>query len=143
MRQVLVILVLPLCSGIVRRISIKRVLDSSFIMDKLHKSANQTNDVYVKPAERPEVCSLESSIDVTIDGKLFCLAHVGQSKHKDALRLCQSLNATLPLPKTIKEHNHFIESFKRLKIDNKLTDYSTKIVLDVRRLSNKGRVSLF
>ena len=112
-------------------------------MNKLRKRANQTNEVYVKPAERPEVCSLESSIDVTIDGKLFCLAHICQSKHKDALRLCQSLNATLPLPKSIKEHKHLVESFKRLGLDKKMNDLSTKIVLDVRRLPNKGRFSLF
>ena len=76
-----------------------------------------------------------------IDGKLFCLAHFGQRKHKDALELCQSLNATLPLPTSITEHNHFIESFKRLRINEKMNDFSTKIVLDVRRLT-KGKASL-
>ena len=118
-------------------------------MEKIYNIANQTNSIAIEPADllqillRPKTCSLKNAIEVNVDGKLFCLAYFGQRKHKDALQLCQSLNATLPLPKTIKEHNHFVESFKRLKIDNKLTNYSTKIVLDVRRLSKKGRVSLF
>ena len=88
------------------------------------------------------MCSLKNAIDVNIDGKLFCLAHIGQAKHKDALQLCRSLNATLPLPKSNTEYHHFIGSFKRLEIDEKLNDFSTKIVLDVKRLSNKGRVTL-
>ena len=99
--------------------------------------------VVAKAAKRSEICSLENAIDVNIDGKLFCMAHIGQRKHKDALRLCQSLNATLPLPKNIKENYHFIESFKRLGIGEKMADISTKIVLNVRRSSNKGRVRLF
>ena len=90
---------------------------------------------------RPKVCSLKNAIEVNIDGKLFCLAHLGQNKHKDALQLCHSLNATLPLPTSIKEHNHFIESFKRLEINEKMNDFSTKIVLDVRR-HTEGKVSL-
>ena len=110
-------------------------------MSKIHKSANKTDHVVIKPAERSEVCSLRKAIGVNIDGKLFCLAHVGQAKHKDALQLCQSLDATLPLPKSITEHNHFIESFKRLGINEKMNDFSTKIVLDVQRLT-KGKVSL-
>ena len=112
-------------------------------MSKIRESANETDHVVIKPAERSEVCSLRKAIDVNIDGKLFCLAHVGQAKHKNALQLCQSLNATLPLPKSIKEYYHFIESFKRLGIDTKMNGYSTKIVLNVRRLPNKGKVSLF
>ena len=75
------------------------------------------------------------------DGKLFCLAHFGQRKHKDALELCEKLNAKLPLPTSITEHNHFTESFKRLGINEKMNDFSTKIVLDVRR-HTKGKVSL-
>ena len=110
-------------------------------MNKIYKSVNQTDNIHVKPAERPEVCSLKNAIDLHIDGKLFCLAHIGQTKHKDALQLCQTLNATLPLPRTLKENKNFVESFKRLGIDNKMKDFSTKIVLDVRRLPNKGRVS--
>ena len=112
-------------------------------MKKIYKKVNETGKVLVKTVERTEVCTLENAIDVNIDGKLFCLAHVGQSKHKDALHLCRSLNATLPLPTSITEHNHFIESFRRLRIEKKLNDLSTKIVLDVHRLSHKGRVSLF
>ena len=92
---------------------------------------------------RPEVCSLQNAIDANIDGKLFCLAHIGQRKHKDARQLCQSLNATLPSPKSITEYSHFIESLKRLKVEEKMNDLSTKIVLDVYRLQNKGKVSLF
>ena len=111
-------------------------------MNKVYKRVNQTDNIRVKPAERPEVCSLKNAIDLHIDGKLFCLAHIGQTKHKDALQLCQTLNATLPLPRTLKENKNFVESFKRLGIDNKMKDFSTKIVLDVRRLPNKGRVSL-
>ena len=111
-------------------------------MNKIYKSVNQTDNIHVKPAERPEVCSLKNAIDLHIDGKLFCLAHIGQTKHKDALQLCQTLNATLPLPRTLKENKNFVESFKRLGIDNKMKDFSTKIVLDVRRLPNKGRVRL-
>ena len=115
-------------------------------MEKIYKKANETNPVAkpgVKPAERSENCSLENAINLNIDGRLFCLAHVGQMKHKDALQTCQRLNATLPLPRSLKEQNHFIESLKRLGIERKLDDLSTKIVLDVRRLPNKGKVSLF
>ena len=83
------------------------------------------------------------AIDVNIDGKLFCLAHMGQAKHKDALQLCQNLNASLPLPRNLKEHRQFIESFKRLGIEKKMKDVSTKIVLDVRRLPKKGKVTFF
>ena len=119
------------------------ILDPNIVLSKTRKSANETDHVVIKPAERSEVCSLKKAIDVNIDGKLFCLAHVGQAKHKNALQLCQSLNATLPLPKSIKEYYHFIESFKRLGIDTKMNGYSTKIVLNVRRLPNKGQVSLF
>ena len=121
--------------------------DSNKIIKKIYKKANETGSIVVKPADhsqvlpRPKVCSLQNAIEVNIDGKLFCLAHLGQNKHKDALQLCHSLNATLPLPTSIKEHNHFIESFKRLEIDEKMNDFSTKIVLDVRRLT-KGKVSL-
>ena len=110
-------------------------------MKKIYKKVNQTGHVYVKPAERVEVCSLKNAIEVNVDGKLFCFAPVGQMKHRDALQLCASLNAKLPLPKSIKEHNHFIESFKRLGINEKMNDFSTKIVLDVRR-QTKGKVSL-
>ena len=116
-------------------------------MKEVYKSVNNTDPIIVKPADgsevflRPEVCSLENAVDVNIDGKLFCLAHIGQRKHKDALQLCQSLNAKLPLPTSITEYNHFIESFKRLGIEEKMNDFSTKIVLDVRRLT-KGKVSL-
>ena len=109
-------------------------------MNKVYKRVNQTDNIRVKPAERPEVCSLKNAIDVIIDGNLFCFAHIGQRKHKEALQSCQSLNAKLPLPKSFKEHKHFIESFKRLGIDRKMNDMSTKIVLDARRLSDKGRV---
>ena len=124
-------------------------LDSNKIIKKIYKTANEIGSIVNKPADhsqvlpRPKVCSLQNAIEVNIDGKLFCLAHLGQRKHKDALQLCHSLNATLPLPTSIKEHNHFIESFRRLRIEKKLNDLSTKIVLDVHRLSHKGRVSLF
>ena len=104
-------------------------------MKKIYKKVNETGHVYVSPAERVEACSLKNAIEVNVDGKLFCFAPVGQMKHRDALQLCASLNAKLPLPKSIKEHNHFIESFKRLGIEEKMLDYSTKIVLDVRRVS--------
>ena len=110
-------------------------------MNKIYQTLNQTDHVVAQPAKRSDLCSLKNAIDVNIDGKLFCLAHVGQKKHKEAFQLCQSLNATLPLPKNIKENYHFIESFKRLGIGEKMADISTKIVLDVRRSSNKGRVS--
>ena len=106
-------------------------------------SVNETSNSQIKQVERTEICSLKHAIDVNIEGKLVCLAHIGQAKHKDALHLCQSLNATLPLPKSIKENDHFIDSFKRLGIDQKMKDSSTKIVLDVRRLPEKGEVSLF
>ena len=116
-------------------------------MEKIYNIANQTNSIVVEPADllqillRPKTCSLKNAIEVNVDGKLFCLAYFGQRKHKDALQLCQSLNATLPLPTSITEHNHFVESFKRLGINEKLNDFSTKVVLDIRRLG-KGKVSL-
>ena len=116
-------------------------------MEKLYNIANQTNSIAVEPADllqillRPKTCSLKNAIEVNVDGKLFCLAYFGQRKHKDALQLCQSLNATLPLPTSITEHNHFVESFKRLGINQKMNDFSTKVVLDIRRLG-KGKVSL-
>ena len=110
-------------------------------MKKIYKKFNETDHVRFNPAERTEVCSLRNSIEVNIDGKLFCLAHIGQKKHKDARQSCQNFNATLPLQKSFKEHHHFIESFKRLGIDQKMNDFSTKIVLDVRRVT-KGKVSL-
>ena len=116
-------------------------------MEKLYNIANQTNSIAVEPADllqillRPKTCSLKNAIEVNVDGKLFCLAYFGQRKHKDALQLCQSLNATLPLPTSITEHNHFVESFKRLGINEKMNDFSTKVVLDIRRLG-KGKVSL-
>ena len=112
-------------------------------LNKIYTSVIETDQVVVKPAERSEVCSLKNAIDVYINGRLFCFAHIGPMKHKDALQLCQSLNATLPLPKSIKEQKHFVESFKRLGLDKKMNDLSTKIVLDVRRLPNTGRFSLF
>ena len=112
-------------------------------MERIYKSAYETDHIVVEPAKRSEVCSLETAIDVNIDGKLFCLAHIGQAKHKDALDLCQSMNATLPFPRSLKEHNHLIESFKRLEIVRIWNELSTKIILDIRRLSNKGKVSLF
>ena len=116
-------------------------------MEKLYNIANQTNSNAVEPADllqillRPKTCSLKNATEVNVDGKLFCLAYIGQRKHKDALQLCQSLNATLPLPTSIKEHNHFVESFKRLGINEKMNDLSTKVILDIRRL-RKGKVSL-
>ena len=116
-------------------------------MKEIYKNVNKTETIVVERVEetevllRPEVCSLKNAIDVNMDGKLYCLAHIGQRKHKDALQLCHSLNATLPLPTSIKEHNHFIESFKRLGINEKMNDFSTKVVLDIRRL-RKGKVSL-
>ena len=64
-------------------------------------------------------------------------------KHSDALQSCQNLNATLPFPKSRKEHSQFTESFKRLGIDKKLADFSAKFVLDVRRSNQKGKASLF
>ena len=122
-------------------------LDSNKVIEKIYKKADETDSIVVKPANqsqllsRPKVCSLKNAIEVNSDGKLFCLAHFGQRKHKDALQLCQSLNATLPLPTSIKEHNHFVESFKRLGINEKMNDLSTKVILDIRRL-RKGKVSL-
>ena len=116
-------------------------------MEKLYNIANQTNSIAVEPADllqillRPKTCSLKNAIEVNVDGKLFCLAYFGQRKHKDALQLCQSFNATLPLPTSIIEHNHFVESFKRLGINEKMNDLSTKVILDIRRL-RKGKVSL-
>ena len=116
-------------------------------MEKLYNIANQTNSIAVEPADllqillRPKTCSLKNAIEVNVDGKLFCLAYFGQRKHKDALQLCQSLNATLPLPTSITEHNHFVESFKRFEINEKMNDLSTKVILDIRRL-RKGKVSL-
>ena len=122
------------------------VLDSRSIMGKVYPKVNQTAVMFggygdINLAQRRKVCSLRNSIEVNIDGKLFCLAHIGQRKHKDALQTCQNLNAALPLPKSFKEYHDFIESFKRLRIDEKMDDFSTKIVLDVRRLT-KGKVSL-
>ena len=124
-------------------------LDSSKTMKDIYKSANETAPFVVEPTERskllrrPEVCSLKNAIDVNIDGKLFCMAHIGQTKHKEALQLCQSLNATLPLPKSMKENYDFIEGLKRLGIDKKMSYFSTKIVLDLQRLPKKGKVHLF
>ena len=112
-------------------------------MNRIYPKVDKTDNFVVKQAKRSETCSLKNAILTNIDGKLFCLAHFGQKKHKDALRLCQSLNATLPLPQSIKEHSHFIESFKRLGVYGKTNDFSTKIVIDVRRLSKKGRAGLF
>ena len=125
------------------------ILDSSQVMKEIYKNVNKTETIVVERAEQPEVllrpefCSLKNAIDVNMDGKLYCLAHVGQRKHKDALQLCRSLNATLPLPISIKEYKDFIESFKRLGIDEKMNELSTKIVLNIQRLPNKGKVSLF
>ena len=113
-------------------------------MKAIKTRVNQTVPVD-KPADRsqlllrPKFCSLHNAIEVDIDGKLLCLAHFGKRKHKDALQLCQSLNAKLPLPTSIKEHNHFIASLKRLGINEKLNEFSTKIVLDIRRLT-KGKI---
>ena len=118
-------------------------------MNELYKSVIGTDPTVVKSDDqskvllRPEVCSLENAIDVNIDGKLFCMAHIGQRKHKDALESCQSLNATLPLPRSVTEYNHFIESFKRLGIGGKMNDFSAKIVLYAQRLPDTGKVSLF
>ena len=104
---------------------------------------NETdNNIDVKPASRPSVCSLKNAINANIDGKLFCLAYIGQMKHKDALQSCQSFNAALPLPRNRKEHYHFTKSFKRLGIDEKIADFSMKIVLDVRRSPKKGKFSI-
>ena len=125
------------------------ISDSSKVMKEIYKNVNKTETIVVERAEqpevllRPEVCSLKNAIDVHIDGKLFCLAHTGRAKHKDAFQICDNLNATLPLPKSFKESYHLIESFKRLRIDKKMEDFSTKIILDVRRLPNKGKVDLF
>ena len=121
----------------------KHILDSNETMKKIYKSANEIVQDVGQPAQRTEICTLKNAIDVNIDGKLFCLAHIGQKKHKDAFQSCHSLNATLPLPENIKENTHFIESFQRLGIGKKMQDISTKIVLDVRRSSNKGIVSDF
>ena len=115
-------------------------------MKKIYKKDGQTavilgGYVNVKSTQRRENCSLRNSIEVNIDGKLFCLARIGQRKHKDARQLCQNLNATLALPKSFKEQRNFLESLKRLGIDNKMNDFSSKIVLDVRRLT-KGKVRL-
>ena len=118
-------------------------------MKKVYESVNDTDSTVVEPAyrtelfQRPEVCSLKNAIEVNIDGKLLCLAHIGQRKHKDALHLCQSLNATLPLPTSVTDYKHFIGSFKRLGIDRKMDDFSTKIILDIRRLPNQGKLSSF
>ena len=120
------------------------VLDSRKILEEIYKEANKTTLIAAKPADRlqtllrSKTCSLKNAIEVNIDGKLFCLAHYGQRKHKDALELCQSLNAKLPLPTSIKEHNHFIESFKRLGINKQMNDISTKIILNIRRMT-KGK----
>ena len=95
----------------------------------------------MKPATRPAACSLKNAINASLDGKLFCLAYIGQMKHRDALQSCHRLNATLPLPTNRKEHYQFTESFKRLGINEKMTDISTKIVLDVRRSFQKGKAS--
>ena len=113
------------------------------IMEEIYKSVNDTDPIVVKPTVllRPGVCSLKNAINTNIDGKLFCLAHIGQRKHRDALQSCRKLNATLPLPKSITEYKHFIESFKRLGMDEKMNDFSTKIVLDIRRLPNQGKLS--
>ena len=119
----------------------KTILDSSKFMNST-ETETDTNTV-VKPASRSAVCSLKNAINANIDGKFFCLAYIGQMKHRDALQSCQSLNATLPLPKNRKEHYQFTETFKRLGLDRKMADLSTKIVLDVRRSSKKGIVSLF
>ena len=112
-------------------------------MERIYKSAYETDHIVFESAKRSKVCSLKNAIDVNIDGKLFCLAHMGQAKHKEALHLCQSMNATLPLPRSLKEHDHLIESFKRLGINRIWDELSTKIILDIRRLSNKGKVNLF
>ena len=113
-------------------------------MKEVYKRLTKTEPNVIEQAEvfhRPEVCSLKNAIDVNINGRFFCLANIGQRKHKDAHRSCQNLNSTLPLPKSIKENYHFIESFKRLGIEEKMNDFSTKIVLDVRRLQNTGKDS--
>ena len=123
------------------------VLDSNKSMKKIYKKFNESDPTVEKSAGQSQVllqpkrCSLKKAIEVNIDGKLLCQAHFGKRKHKDALQLCQSLNATLPLPTSIKEHNHFVESFKRLGINEKMNDFSTKVILDIRRL-RKGKVSL-
>ena len=118
-------------------------LDSNKIMEKIYKTNIQTDSIVnqSQALSRPKTCSLKNAIEVNIDGKLFCQAHFGQRKHKDALKLCQSLNATLPLPTSITEQNHFVESFKRLGLNEKINDFSTKIVLNIRR-QTKGKVSL-
>ena len=95
----------------------------------------------MKPASRSAACSLKNAINANIDGRLFCLAYIGQMKHRDALQSCQRLNASLPLPQNRKEHYQFTESFKRLGIDKKMADFSTKIVLDIRRSSQKGKLA--
>ena len=107
------------------------------------KIFNETSHVENKPTNRSDVCSLKNAINATIDGKLICLAYIGQMKHQDALQSCKTLNSTLPLPRSLKEHNHLTDTFKRLGFDEKIKDMSTKIVLGIRRLSNKGRVSHF
>ena len=99
---------------------------------------NIITETGVQLADRPKTCSLKNAINAFIDGKLFCLAYIGKMKHKNAFKSCESLNAALPLPLNLKEHNHFIETFKRLEIDRKMDHLSTKIVLDIRRVSQKG-----
>ena len=112
------------------------------MVKKVYKSVNEAVNIHFNLVERTDFCSLKNAIEVNIGGKLFCLAHIGQTKHKDALQLCQNLNATLPLPKSFREQYQFTESFKRLGIDKRLNDLSTKIILDVRRLLGKGKVNL-
>ena len=112
-------------------------------MNKSMENIDEASHVEVKPIKRSAVCSLENAINARIDGKLICLAYIGQMKHLEALQSCKTLNATLPLPRNLNEHNHLTDTFKRLGFDEKINDMSTKIVLGIRRLSNKGRVSHF
>ena len=108
----------------------------------IEKTKNiETSFVHENKAKRSKNCSLKNAVNANINGKLFCFAYIGRMKHEDALVSCQNLNATLPLPRNLKEHYQFVETLKRLKIVQKMNDFSTKIILDIRRVS--GRVSFF
>ena len=54
--------------------------------------------------------------NVNVDGRSYCVIAKGRMKHQEAVKICKSLNARLPLPRNKIEFKAFIDIMGNLDL---------------------------
>ena len=107
-------------------------------MYTLKSSSISDTTATVPPTTKPSLqpvykCTLPLAHNIHIGGNDYCHTYRGKKKFKDAAKLCNGLNARLPLPRNSKDVASLQHAFG-------LVNLKTAVALDATDLAREGKV---